>query len=78
MFCGTEAAKLLAAIGDCRDACVRASGKAPINEPIYQRTHDVMTAIDGLAEVLTGDRTHFLKPVWPSHRMGPVGGSDEA
>ena len=56
-------ADALKAAGECRAACIRILTDAPIDGPAYKATQDVMQAIDGLAEVLVGDRTHFhLKP----------------
>jgi hypothetical protein len=52
---------LIAAFGLCRTACIRAGTAAPINEPIYRATGKLMTAIDDMAEILTGDRTHFSR-----------------
>jgi hypothetical protein len=58
---------LLAAIGACRNACIRATTAAPIGEPIYVAAGNLQRAIDDLAEVLTGDFTHFhLKGGGPS------------
>jgi len=49
---------------------VRASAKAPIGEPIYTAVGLLMGAIDGVAETLTGDRTHFhLKGGAPSNQI---------
>jgi hypothetical protein len=59
-FFESDAAALLAAIKACRDACIDALRKASPTAPIAART---LTAIDGVAEVLTGDRHHFwMKP----------------
>jgi hypothetical protein len=55
------------AFGARRDACVRAATAAPIGEPIYVAVGNLHHAIDDIAEVLTGDRTHFhLKGGGPS------------
>ena len=51
---------LLAALGTCRDACVRACTRAPIKSDVYGATGKLMDAIDDVAGVLTGDRTHFI------------------
>jgi hypothetical protein len=54
---------LLAAVASCRDACVRAITRAPNKSDVYEATSRLMDAIDDVACVLTGDRTHFhLKP----------------
>ena len=50
---------LLAAIGECRRACITASFKAPIGGPIYRAATRLMEEIDLMAEALTGDRIHF-------------------
>ncbi|TDG28019.1 hypothetical protein [Paracraurococcus ruber] len=56
-------AEVMEAAGECRRACIRIRTEAPINGPAYEAAGRVMEAIDGLAEVLVGDRTHFhLKP----------------
>lgn len=49
----------LKSAGECRKHCIRVLTNAPINEPAYAAAQAVMEAIDGLAEVLTGDRRHF-------------------
>ena len=60
-----DLAALLAAIGECRRACVVANSKAPIGGPIYRAASRLMEEIDLVAEVLTGDRRHF--------HLGPCG-----
>jgi hypothetical protein len=56
-------AEAMQVAGECRAACIRILTNAPINGPAYKAAQDVMTAIDGLAEILVGDRRHFhLKP----------------
>ncbi len=63
IFHEPAAKQLLDAIGTCRKACIEASTEVPINGDVYQAAWKVKDAIDGLAEVLTGDRQHFwLKP----------------
>jgi hypothetical protein len=52
-------AEAMQAAGECRAACVRVVTQAPINGPTYKAAQDVMEAIDGLAEILVGDRRHF-------------------
>ena len=56
-------ADALQVAGECRAGCIRILTDAPINSPASNAARDVMAAIDGLAEVLVGNRTHFhLKP----------------
>jgi hypothetical protein len=67
IFSDMDRDALLAAIGACRSACIRATTAAPIGEPIYVAVGNLQRAIDDIAEVLTGDRTHFhLKSGGPS------------
>jgi phosphopantothenoylcysteine synthetase/decarboxylase len=42
-----------------RRACVQVCTETRIDGPAYAAAHRVMTAIDGLAEVLAGDGTLF-------------------
>jgi hypothetical protein len=67
IFSDMDRDALLAAIGACRDACIRAATAAPIGEPVYVAVGNLRHAIDDVAEILTGDRTHFhLKGGGPS------------
>ncbi len=50
---------LLVALGECRAAVLRASIKMAINGPLYYSAATVVSAIDGLAMLLTGERDHF-------------------
>jgi hypothetical protein len=62
-FSENDSSALLAAIGECRRACVAANSKAPVGGPIYRAAARLMDEIDLVAEVLTGDRRHFwLRP----------------
>ena len=62
-FSASDSAILLAAIGECRRACITASSKAPIGGPIYRAATRLIEEIDLMAEALTGYRRHFwLKP----------------
>ena len=59
----THKQTLIAAIGTCRNACVKARRKADYDSDIYKRLDRLMTTIDDVAESLTGDVEHFwLKP----------------
>src|SRR4051794_37103776 len=58
-FSQNDSDRLLAAIGECRRACIAASTKAPIGGPIYRSSTRLMEEIDLVAEALTGDRRHF-------------------
>jgi hypothetical protein len=43
--------------------CPSGLRQAPIGGPVYTAVGELMEAIDGVAEVLTGDRSHFhMKP----------------
>jgi hypothetical protein len=59
VFAEPHRTQLLNAIGDCRNACVSALGRTPIQEELYGNVQALMAAIDRLAETITGDRTHF-------------------
>lgn len=50
---------LLTALGECRAAVLRASIKMTINGPFYYSAATVVSAIDGLALLLTGERDYF-------------------
>jgi hypothetical protein len=50
---------LLAALGECRAAVLRASVKMAVNGPLYYSAATVVSAIDGLALLLTGERDYF-------------------
>ncbi len=50
---------LLDAMEQCRKACVQTRTVAPIGGDVYQGAGELMRAVDEMAEVLTGDRTHF-------------------
>jgi hypothetical protein len=66
-FGNDDGAKLLKAIGECRSAVIVAMTVAPIGGDVYRRCGPLLTAIDHLAEVLAGKRTHFHEK--------PAGGS---
>lgn len=53
------AADLLEAIRLCRLAATRAMATAPIGSPGAEAIRDAISALDRLAEALTGDREHF-------------------
>src|SRR5215204_6218041 len=59
-----DSAALLAAISECRRACIAAQTNATIGGPISRRAVSrLMDEIDLIAEALTGDRRHlWLKP----------------
>ena len=58
-FSANDSAILLAAIGECRRACITASSKSPIGGPIYRAATRLIEEIDLMAEALTGDQRHF-------------------
>ena len=62
--------ELLNALGECRQACIRAK-KAEIFSPVYDACCGLMAAIDDVAAVLTGDRRHFWLKVPPSPLASP-------
>ena len=73
-FSANDSAILLAAIGECRRACIAASSKAPIGGPIYRAATRLIEEIDLMAEALTGDRRHFwLKPSSTPGSKQPTG-----
>ena len=62
-FSENDSAALLAAISECRRACIAAQTNATIGGPIYRAVSRLMDEIDLMAEALTGDRRHlWLKP----------------
>jgi hypothetical protein len=73
-FSANDSTILLAAIGECRRACIGASSKAPIGGPIYRAATRLIEEIDLVAEALTGDRRHFwLKPSSTPGSKQPTG-----
>jgi hypothetical protein len=50
---------LLTALGECRSSVLRASLKMKVNGPLYYSAATVVSAIDGLALLLTGERDYF-------------------
>jgi hypothetical protein len=73
-FSANDSAILLAAIGECRRACIAANSKAPIGDPIYRASTRLIEEIDLMAEALTGDRRHFwLKPSSTPGSKQPIG-----
>ena len=49
----------LAKVRGWRDACIAMQTRAPINDPFYRSISEVTTAIDAVAEAVTGSRDHF-------------------
>src|SRR5215212_12174540 len=73
-FSANDSAILLAAVGECRRACITTSSKAPIGGPIYRAATRLIEEIDLMAEALTGDRRHFwLKPSSTPGSKQPTG-----
>src|SRR5215210_3101056 len=69
-----DSAILLAAISECRRACITGSSKAPIGGPIYLAATRLIEEIDLMAEALTGDRRDFwLKPSSTPGSKQPTG-----
>jgi hypothetical protein len=64
-FSENDSAAFLAALGECRRACLAAHTNAPIGGPVYRAVSRLMQEIDLMAETLTGDRSHF--------HLGPCG-----
>jgi len=59
---------LLAAIEQCRMACIDALCRAPCTGDVYRRTSALVDAIDNVVELLTGNRKHFwLEPSTNRH-----------
>ncbi|CTQ45697.1 hypothetical protein LAL4801_04152 [Roseibium aggregatum] len=46
-----------------RAGAIQVSTEAKIGSPEYRAAQDVLDAIDALAEKLTGNREHFVKPL---------------
>jgi len=68
IFSGTDRQALLTAIEQCRKASIDALRRAPCTGDVYRRTSGLVDAIDGVAEVLTGNREHFwLAPTTNAH-----------
>jgi hypothetical protein len=64
----TEKQDLIEALARARSLIIRCSSGEPVGSERYQRCHAVTTAIDRLAESLTGDRELFwAKPHGGSH-----------
>lgn len=59
IYLDSERDELLARIGECRKNCTRALGRMPINSPLYRALRALTGAMDDVAEVAIGDRTHF-------------------
>lgn len=59
IYVGAEALDLLDRAEGWRKECVRVLSRAPINHPYYRSISEIMDAIDGLAEAVTGDRARF-------------------
>jgi len=73
-FGENDSAILLAAIGECRRACIAAISKAPIGGPIYRAATRLIEEIDLMAEALAGDRRRFwLKPSSTPGAKQPTG-----
>ena len=54
-----------------REACVRLHAAAPIHGEHYRAASEVMRAIDGFAEVATGDASHFHQRMCPVDQGPP-------
>src|SRR5215203_5907711 len=73
-FSQNDLDRLLAAIGECRRACIAANTQAPIGGPIYRAASRLTEEIDLVAELLTGNRRHFwLKPPTSPGSQQPQG-----
>lgn len=61
--------------GELRTACVGMQTRGPINDPLYDAISELMRAIDGVAEVVTGQRDHFhaVRHSATPHMMGGAG-----
>lgn len=69
--------ELLNALGECRQACIRAKTKADIFSPVYDVCSGLIAAIDDVAAVLTGDRRHFWLKAAPSPPLASPRKPDE-
>ena len=58
-----QAHSFLEEAGRWRERCIDVLRRAPVRGDLYMAASGIMDAIDGLAEVVAGDRGHFhLKP----------------
>lgn len=69
IWTGPDALDYLAALKEWRRHCVSILAKAPIRSPIYSATTEIMTAIDGAVEVITGDRTTLHTPAHSTPKL---------
>ncbi len=53
--------KLLESLRPTRHLLTRSLAEIPIGCPEYQQIDKVVQQVDGLAEILTGARTHFYR-----------------
>ncbi|KMO42066.1 hypothetical protein VQ02_04235 [Methylobacterium variabile] len=67
-----EKQDLLKAVGECRGACTKASGQAPIGGEVYKACSGVTNAIDVLAETLTGRRSFLVTAAQYAERSKPA------
>ena len=73
-FSENDSAALLAAVSECRRACIAAQTNATIGGPIYRAVSRLMDEIDLVAEALTGDRRHlWLRPHGTPGSRQPTG-----
>ena len=62
-----DVAGIVEALRVCRHSMTEVQGKVRPFGPVYRAADAMLTAIDGLAELLTGDREHF----WAKGSVGP-------
>lgn len=68
----SEKAELLEALGRCRRAIIAGQTRLKTGSPTYVLGSAVVSAIDTLAALLTGDPAHFhAKPHSTADRSGP-------
>ncbi len=63
-----DPAGLLRALRSHRDLMAKAGHEIGYDSPLYKRAHEITAAIDGMAELLTGDRGYL----WLAARSIPT------
>ncbi len=73
IFSDSEAADLLRAVQDCRQAAVLALGRVPIQAEGRQVVVDLLGVLDAVAEALTGDRERLWARAHSTPKRQPGG-----
>lgn len=74
VFVRAEEAALLGEAARWRRTCIEVLTRAKPQGPLYKATEGIVDAIDGLAEVVAGDRKHFhqASPRTPGPDLPPA------